>query len=83
MFIREDISGKCHLYIRLISKPAPANINVVPSGSSAKHILATPVVNFLHMTSLCVLVRDAVKGSINLSLGSVSLSSFRFFAASV
>ena len=31
VFIRKDIFGKCHLYISLISKLAPAIINVVPS----------------------------------------------------
>lgn len=52
VFIRRDIFSKCHLYIRLISKLVPAIINVVPSGSSTKPILATPTVNFLHMPSL-------------------------------
>lgn len=93
VFIREDVCSKCHLYIRLISKLAPAIISVLPSGSSTKHILATLAVDFLHMSSLiafvftrlcvCVFVCDAVKGSIKLSPGRVSLSSFRFFAAFV
>lgn len=52
VFIRKDISTKCHLYISLIWKPESAIINVVPLGSVSRQNSAILARNFfLHMTS--------------------------------